>query len=163
MAAFKFSSLAFSSGTQAPAAPDLAKTPPRSPGAMLGPFVLLPRILDKCRATLAETQGDYQFNCSLDRRFFDFTRIDPTFFKAEVAGGKTDEEMLAWVRKHSDAQDESKILAWTYQTRTNRPESPERMARFESLRLELCPDNPYVETWFELLDADEGRFPPRHR
>lgn len=148
-------------GASAPTAPDLRKTTPRSPNAMLGPFVLLPRILDKCRATLAETQGDYQFNCSLDRQFFSMTRIDPVFFKAEVAGGKTDEEMLAWVLRHSDVKDEDALLAWSYQTRTARPETPERMARFERLRLELCPEMVGLATWFDLLDADEGRLNPR--
>ncbi len=139
-------------------APDLRKAFPRSPGETLGPYILLPRILDKCRAGLAGTNGEYNFNCPLDRRFFDFTEIDADAFKAEVAQGKTDEEMLAWVRQNSKNKTDEEIGAWAYENRTARPDTPERRAYFEKMRMQNCPGNPYVETWFQLLDAEEGRF-----
>ena len=40
-------------------APDLAQRPPRSSRVHLGGFTILPRALDKARATLAGTNGDY--------------------------------------------------------------------------------------------------------
>lgn len=144
--------------TQLQNAPDLRREFPRSPGAMLGPFILLPRILDKCRATLAGINGEYNFNCPLDRRFFDFTTIDAEAFKAHVATGKSDEEMLAWVREHTQNKSSEEIGVWAYENRTARPDTSERKAYFEKMRMENCPNNPYVETWFQLLDAEEGRF-----
>jgi hypothetical protein len=43
-------------------APDLAKRPPRSPRSRLGGFALLPHLLDKCRAEIAETAGEYHLD-----------------------------------------------------------------------------------------------------
>ncbi|HKS37360.1 MAG TPA: DUF5069 domain-containing protein, partial [Verrucomicrobiae bacterium] len=40
-------------GAADPAAPDLTQRPPRSPRSRLGGYSLLPRMLDKGRATLA--------------------------------------------------------------------------------------------------------------
>ena len=58
-------------------APDLTQRPPRSPRVRLGGYVLLPRMLDKGRATLAGTNGPYIYACPLDQRFLNFAGIDP--------------------------------------------------------------------------------------
>ncbi len=139
-------------------APDLRKDFPRSPNEALGHYVLLPRIIDKCRATIAGTNGEYNYNCPLDRQFFDYTRVDADAFKAEVAAGKSDEELLAWVQQHSVIKSEEEIMAWGYQQRWRRPDEPQTMGYFEKLRLEVAPHNYRIETWFQLLDADEKRF-----
>lgn len=141
-------------------APDLKKGYPRSPGAQLGGFVLLPRVIDKCRAVIAGTEGEYKFNCPLDRQFFDFTGVDAELFRSRVAEGASDEEILAWVKEETTQLSEEQILTWSYQQRTRRPQDAETQAYYEKMRLELAPNNPYVETWFQVLDADEGRFQP---
>jgi hypothetical protein len=139
-------------------APDLRKGYPRSPNASLGDYVLLPRIIDKCRATVAGTHGEYNYNCPLDRQFFDFFEVDAEQFKAQVAAGKTDEELLAWVQQNSKVHNETTVKAWSYRMRWRRPEGEETVAYFETLRGQIAPDNYRIETWFQLLDADEGRF-----
>lgn len=136
--------------------PDLRNTFPRSPNALVGPYVLLARILDKCRATLAGTNGEYSYNCPLDRRFFDFFQIDAEAFKAEVAAGQSDEAMLAWVNARVQ-KTEMEILTWAYQQRTAKPTEPDKMAYFEKIRREVAPTYTQLETWFALLDAEEGR------
>lgn len=57
-------------------AKDLLREFPRSPRESLGGYVVAARVLDKCRAAVAGTLGEYHFNCLLDRHFFDFTGID---------------------------------------------------------------------------------------
>jgi Domain of unknown function (DUF5069) len=42
-------------------APDLRKTPPRSPRETLGGFVIAARMLDKARADLLGIDGEYKF------------------------------------------------------------------------------------------------------
>src|SRR5437870_422294 len=42
---------------------DLTQRPPRSVRTRLGGYALLPRMLDKCRAELAGTQGEFRFAC----------------------------------------------------------------------------------------------------
>ena len=78
--------------------PDLTQRPPRSPRVRLGGYVLLPRILDKGRATLAGKLGAYRFSGKgMDRHFFNFTGLDHESLKAELAKGGGDTELLAWV------------------------------------------------------------------
>lgn len=139
-------------------APDLRTGYPRSPNAILGEFVLLPRIIDKCRAVIAATNGEYNYNCPLDRQFFDFAEVDAEAFQAQVAEGQSDEQLLAWVNGNSKPLTHEEILAWSYTMRWRAPETPEMKAYFEGMRRECVPDKLYVQTWFQLLDADERRF-----
>src|SRR5947207_14177193 len=82
-------------------APDLTQHPPRSPRTRLGGYVILPRMLDKGRATLADKNGEYHFNCPLDQRFVTFVGIDPERLKAELAKGRGDGEILEWINANS--------------------------------------------------------------
>jgi len=140
-----------------PNAPDLRKGFPRSPNESLGHYVLLPRIIDKCRATVAGTAGEYKFNCPLDRQFFDFTGVDADAFKTEVANGKSDQELVAWVEKNAKVKTPEEIRSWSYEQRWRRP-GAEMAHHFEEMRETIAPDNYRIETWFQLLDADEKRF-----
>lgn len=137
---------------------DLRKEYPRSPNDSMGYFVLLPRIIDKCRATIAGTNGDYNYDCPLDRQFFDFTGLDSAAFKTLVSEGKTDDEILAWVKEQTQALSGEAILAWSYEQRWRRPDGLDKQAYFEKLRIDVAPNNYRIETWFQLLDADEKRF-----
>jgi hypothetical protein len=139
-------------------APDLRKEFPRSPNETLGGYVILPRIIDKCRAVLAGTNGEYNYNCPLDQRFFNFAQVDAEAFKAQVAQGKDEAALLEWIKGNSKGLSEDEILVWSYQTRWDRPQGHDRIAYFEKLRLSACPNHPRIETWFQLLDAEEGRF-----
>src|SRR5258707_11829538 len=82
-------------------APDLTSRPPRSPRVRLGGYAILPRLLDKGRATIAGTHGEYKYKCPLDRRFFNFAGIDADALKAELAKGKGDGEILEWIEARS--------------------------------------------------------------
>jgi len=137
-------------------APDLRTGFPRSPNESMGFYVILPRIVDKCRATVAGTNGDYNFNCPLDRLFFEFAEVDADRFKEQVAAGKSDEELWQWIQANSKQHDEDAIKAWSYKVRWRRPE-PAHAGFFETLRLAAAPQNYQIETWFQLLDAEEGR------
>ena len=80
---------------------NLTKRPPRSPRVRLGGLVILPRMLDKCRATIAGKAGEFHFNCPLDQRFFNFVGIDAPQLKKQPARGKSDGEMLDWIESHA--------------------------------------------------------------
>src|SRR6185369_10672784 len=64
--------------------PDLTKQPPRSPRVRLGGYVILPRCLDKGRATIAGKNGEYHYACPLDERFLNFVGINPAAMKKEL-------------------------------------------------------------------------------
>jgi len=83
------------------AAPDLTQRPPRSSRSRLGGYVYLPRMLDKCRATLVGKNGEYHYDCPLDKRLLSFLDLDPEALKNEVATGKGDWEILEWILAHA--------------------------------------------------------------
>ncbi|MCC6483630.1 MAG: DUF5069 domain-containing protein [Armatimonadetes bacterium] len=136
---------------------DLTREFPRSPNKEIAGYVLLARLIDKCRATLAGRNGEYLFNCPLDQRFFEFTGIDAEEIKAFIASGATDEEIGQWVKEHDKRNSEEDVLAWSYDQRGREPEGAEAKAYFEQSRREIAPKRYNVRTWFQLLDAEEGR------
>jgi hypothetical protein len=82
-------------------APNLTQRPPRSPLVRLGGYVVLARILDKGRAELASTAGEFKYHNPGDYHWFRFTGITPEALKAELAMGKGDGEMLAWIEQNA--------------------------------------------------------------
>ena len=92
--------------------PDLTKFPPRSPRVRLGGYAILPRCLDKGRATLAGKNGEYHYACPLDQRFLEFAGIDPEALKKEL--GKSDGEILEWIEKNAKhKRSPVEIAAWS--------------------------------------------------
>jgi hypothetical protein len=80
-----------------PIAPsDLTQRPPRSMCARLGGFVLLPRILDKGRATLAKKNGEYNYNSPTDQHLVRFLGLDLDALLKKLATGKGDGEILRY-------------------------------------------------------------------
>jgi len=101
-------------------APDLRRVAPRSVRAPLGPYsVIAARALDKCRAELAGRAGSYQYNCPLDRAFFDFTGIDAAEFKQFVATGASDEEVIHWIAEKSRVHESRRVAVWSQWFRLN--------------------------------------------
>src|SRR5450631_3163540 len=104
--------------------PDLTKFPPRSPRVRLGGYAVLPRMLDKGRATLAGKNGEYHYNCPLDQRFLEFTGIDAEKLKKVLS--KSDTEVLAWIEKNAKHQRTApEIIAWTQWQENRGPDSPD--------------------------------------
>jgi hypothetical protein len=82
---------------------DLTQRPPRRMRARLGGFVLLPRILDKGRATLPGKNGVYNYNSPTDQYLVRFLGLDLEALLKELAKGKGDGEILEWVLANSKA------------------------------------------------------------
>ena len=80
---------------------DLTQRPPRSFHVRLGGLVILPRMLDKGRATLARKNGEYKYNSGTDQHLVRFLGFDPKALLKELAKGKGDGEILGWVQAHS--------------------------------------------------------------
>ena len=140
-----------------PPPPDLTRRPPRSLRCRLGGYAVLPRMLDKCRATIAGTAGDYHFNCPLDRQFFDFAAVDAAALKAELALGRTDTEMLAWIHGHSEnSHSAAEIEAWSTYQEQRRPDSdPDTLAFFASTLGKITTQRKDIHAWADLLDLDD--------
>jgi len=136
--------------------PDLTKQPPRSPRVRLGGYAILPRLLDKGRATIAGKNGEYKYACPLDERFLEFAGIDPGALQKELAAGKSDGEILAWIEKNaSNKPAEPEICAWSEFAERRVPGDAESRSFFNEMHQKVAPQREDIRTWFELLDLDD--------
>jgi hypothetical protein len=137
-------------------APDLTKQPPRSPRVRLGGYVILPRMLDKGRATIAGKNGEYHYACPLDQRFVDFVGIDPAALKDQLASGKGDGEILEWVTNNAKhKRTDPEIAAWSEHGEKRVPTDPEGRGYFNGLHEKAAPKREDIASWFDLLDVDD--------
>lgn len=136
---------------------NLTQRPPRSARIRLGGYVILPRMLDKCRAELAGTPGEYRYDCPLDQRFFSFTGIDPDALKAEVAKGLGDGEILAWIEANAPIKSkEWEIAQWSSFREAAVPSDNESRIFVSGEITKTGGENRAdVGTWFEFLDLDD--------
>ena len=139
-----------------PSRPDLTSRPPRSPRVRPGGYVILPRILDKCRATLAGKNGDYTYNCPLDQFFLKFAGVDPEALQTQVAAGLGDGAILSWIEKnqkhHRSGQE---IDAWSDYMNRRAPASVEQRERMNQYQSGAGKDREDITTWFDVLDLDD--------
>ncbi|HEY5895821.1 MAG TPA: DUF5069 domain-containing protein [Chthoniobacterales bacterium] len=136
--------------------PDLTLRPPRSPRLRLGGFVILPRALDKGRAKLAGRIGEYHFNCPLDKRFLSFVKIEGDALLAELAAGKGDGEILAWIFENAGHKPFPwEITQWSAFQESLGPDTVQAKERFARQLAEQAPDRGDILTGFDRLDLDD--------
>ena len=140
-------------------APDLTKSYPRSPRETLAGYVIAARMLDKCRATIAATAGEYHYDCRLDNQFLGFAGIDAGEFRTFVATGATDAEVAAWIEQHSKIKDRAEIVVWNNKLRYTRLcELPSEIQLYmEDYIPKFIPKNRPVYVWFDIYDLEEER------
>ncbi len=134
--------------------PDLTKFPPRSPRVRLGGYVILPRALDKGRATLAGKNGEYHYACPLDQRFLEFAGIDPEALKKEL--NKSDGEVLEWIEKNAQhKRSPLEIAAWSVFAEQRVPTDVETRTFFNTQVSKVAPKREDIGTFFDWLDVDD--------
>jgi hypothetical protein len=119
----------------------------------LGGYVILPRILDKGRASLAGKLGEYHYKgAGMDRHFFDFAGIDHEALTREIAKGLGDGELLAWVQANAKHQRQPwEIAAWSeYHLRRGPDSDAETMEYFANQVKKFNPTREDITTWFDL-------------
>jgi hypothetical protein len=134
--------------------PDLTKFPPRSPRVRLGGYVILPRMLDKGRATVAGKNGEYHYACPLDQRFLEFAGIDPEKLKKQL--DKSDGEVLEWIEKNAKHKhSELEIAAWSEFVEKRVPRDVESRGFYNEQVSKIAPKREDIATWFDWLDVDD--------
>ena len=138
-------------------APDLTQRPPRSPRSRLGGFVLLPRMLDKGRATLIGKHGEYHYNCPLDQHILNFAGIDPKKLLAELKQGKGDGEILEWIQASAKHQRPAwEIQQWSdYHDRRGPDSDAETLEFFAKYVAKFTTKREDIKTWADLLELDD--------
>jgi hypothetical protein len=136
--------------------PDLTQYPPRSARVRLGGYAILPRCLDKGRATIAGKQGEYHYACPLDQRFLDFVGIDAEALKKELAAGKSDSEILEWIEKNARFRRAAhEIASWSAYAEQRAPGDPETRDYFNDMCKKAAPHREDIYSFFDMLDMDD--------
>ena len=143
---------------------DLTREMPRSPYEKLGGLVFLPRTIDKGRADLAGTLGDYISRTGRSQRLYAFLGVTADEFVEALRDRPTDDEMWEWLATRMP------------------PRNPEEIADFNRQMWQSTPEDA-CDTWtwdqfweffnemgqghrrditrhFDRLDLDEGREVP---
>ena len=138
---------------------DLRTTPPRSPRQRLGGFVIAARMLDKARADLLGSNGEYNFYpCGLGAYFWKFTGLDAAKFKEFVATGASDEEVDKWVRENATQKDAKAIMHWNNEMIGLRlcDLSDGTQEYFVEYIPKFCKPESKVKFFFDVYDVEEG-------
>ena len=136
------------------ATPDLTQHPPRSPRVKLGGYAHFPRLLDKARAFIAGKNADYHYNCPMDQHFFNFTGIDHDALLTELKAGRSDSEMLAWIRGKTKRLP-SEIAAWSKWMETIAPGGAPGHEWFCEMIKANVSERDDIYGFFDLLDMDD--------
>lgn len=139
------------------AAPDLTVRPPRSARVRLGGYALLPRMLDKGRATLVGKNGEFHYNCPLDQHILNFLGLDPEALLKELAKDKGDGEILTWISENAkNKRGAWEIQQWSDYMEKRGPDSDaETLGYFVQAVAKFTTDREDIRGWADLLDLDD--------
>jgi hypothetical protein len=134
---------------------DLTKQAPHSPRERVAGFVIASRAVDKCRASLAGTLGEYHYDCPLDNMLFKFKGITGDQFKTAVKAAKNYEDVGAWLLNNGTKKTPVEIKTWSDEVEaSSMMKDPEKRAYF----MESCSKlvlNPETNSTFDWLEADD--------
>ncbi len=142
---------------------DLTKDVPRSPYEKLGTINFLPRSIDKARAELAGTLGEYVWRIGRTERLLDFLGIEQDEFVEALRTRRTDQAVWAWIQQHMTPRSHEEIDVHNKAEASDEPGAGSTWdwPRFQAF-LEECGHGHRddIRRHFDRLDLDEGREVP---
>lgn len=140
---------------------DLRKTFPRSMRFKLAGHVHLARMIDKCRAVLAGTEGEYIYPCPMDERLMEFVGITNEQFTAAVKANSTDDGVVKWLEQRATQHEPAELEEWNQALLARGPSSPDSAARFKTYLAAIDPSRTDITAWSDVQDLEEGRVVPK--
>jgi hypothetical protein len=141
---------------------DLTTSYPRSVRDELFGVVQLGRAIDKGIATANGLNGEYNFDCPMDKGIFGFLGIDGSALFDVIKNAQSESEIEAYVKPFVDKKSPEEIKHFNAEFLSHGPQpGSDGEKYFLNLRGEVAPDRTDVSTWPDLLDLDEKRDVPR--
>jgi hypothetical protein len=137
---------------------DLTRRPPRSCYVRLVGYVILPRLIDKARAALAGSLGDYYDGPEgMNGHFLRFVGLSHAALKRVIARGGGDADILAWIEANAKVKRQPwEIAAWSdFQTKRSVDSDAETLEDFAKSMRRLHPTREDIKTRFDFLDLDD--------
>jgi hypothetical protein len=130
---------------------DLRVHPPRSARVKIGGLYFLARTIDKMRAKIQGTLGEYKIGPGISAYLFEWLGITEADFEAAVRAAKNDDDVVAWVHAHTDPS--------RYEDVNHRLETRgiRDAAHFEDVlpRYPVLREHPELRNWFEIFEVDD--------
>ena len=136
---------------------DLTKNFPRSPYEKVDDYMMLGRTIDKAHATLQGLLGEYMYDCPLDKRLFGFLGISAHQLLELVENSENDEDVVDLLKAIQVERNTEEIKQFNDQILESGPNDDESQVYFERLRQKHAPDRPDISSWFDIIEAEEGR------
>ncbi len=141
---------------------DLTKSTPQSPYAKTGHIVFVPRTLDKVRAEIAGTLGEYHWRVGMSMRLLDFLEIEAEELLRAVEEEEDDKAVWDRVRDKAKPRSKIEIAGFNESMIEGHPETEEQRSRHRDFvagagvtdDLEAVAEE---MTIFERLELDDGR------
>jgi hypothetical protein len=140
---------------------DLRTGFPRSMRYEMEGYVHLARMIDKCRAVLAKTEGEYIYPCPMDDRLMEFAGITADQFTAAVKANPSDEVVATWFTQTAKAHPPTEVEAWNQMMLNRGPSTAKKQESFNKLRDAVDPSRTDLTSWADLQDLEEGRTVPK--
>ena len=141
---------------------DLTTSYPRSVRDKLLGVVQLGRAIDKGIATANGLNGEYNFDCPMDKGVFDFLGVEGNAVLDVIKKAQNESEIEAYFKPFLAKKTPAEIEAFNQEFLSHGPQPGSDAEKyFLDLRNQGAPDRTDVTTWPDLLDLDEKRHVPR--
>ena len=141
---------------------DLTTSYPRSVRDKYLGLVQLGRGVDKGIATANGLNGEYMFDCPMDRGVLGFLGVDGSVLLEVIKSAQSEADIEAYLKPFVAKKSAQEIASFNEEFLSHGPEpGSEGEAYFLNLRNEVAPDRTDVTTWPDLLDLDEKRNVPQ--
>ena len=140
---------------------DLTRDAPRSPYESLGGIVFVPRAIDKGRADLAGTLGEYVSRTGWSKDLFEFLSVSPDDFIEALRTRATDNEVWEWVQANMQPRAQEEIATWNERMMTCVPETAKSTASYRRIAEDIGQAHRTDLTRkLDFVDLEEGRDVP---
>jgi hypothetical protein len=141
---------------------DLTTSYPRSVRDTSLGVVQLARAVDKGIALASGQQGEYNFDCPMDKGVFDFLGVDGNALLGVIKKAQSESEVEAYLKPFVDKKTAQDKQGFNTEFLSHEPEKGSDGEKyFLDLRNQVAPDRTDVTKWADLLDLDEKRDVPR--
>lgn len=124
-------------------------------------YVHLARMIDKCRAVLAKTEGEYIYPCPMDDRLMEFAGITADQFTATVKTNPSDDTVAKWLAQTAKTHTPAELESWNRMMLSRGPSSPASIVKFKKYLDAIDPSRTDLTAWADLQDLEEGRTVPK--
>ena len=141
---------------------DLTTSYPRSVREKTLGVVQLGRAIDKGIALANGLNGEYNYDCPMDKAVFGFLGVDGDALLEVIKKAQSESDVEAYLQPIVAKKSPQELEAFNDGFLRHAPEAgSDGAAYFLDLRNQVAPDRTDVTTWADLLDLDEKRDVPQ--